>query len=569
MSHDSDEARPDLVRLRRRAEAATRTHLREKRDLSGLSADEIDRLVHELDVQHIELEMQNDELREAQAALELARDRYSELFDQAPIGYCRLDSKGRILQINLTGARLLGVDRHQLVQRALHDFIVNKDQDRFFQHLRQGMEQTGYDHCELEMRREDGSVFDARIESVMQQEDQGGRCRFLTVIRDITERKQAQKSLQEADRRKDEFLATLAHELRNPLAPIVNALHIIKLSDMPETSRLAASDIIERQVGHMVRLIDDLLDVSRIAGGKLQLHKEHVELTEILQQALEASKPRLDAARHRISASFTAQPVHLYADPVRLTQVFVNLLNNACAYTEEGGEIRLHAALDGRQAVISVADTGIGIAARHLPQLFGKFTQLDDAPAQQKSGLGIGLWLTRELVENHDGSITALSDGPGKGSEFVVRLPVMTHREPSMPSLSQQPGAAPEMRRRILVVDDNLDAVTSLAMFLRLAGNDVETAHDGVAAVDLVERFRPDVILLDIGMPVLDGYGACRRIRELPRGEDILIVALTGWGQEEDMRKTKEAGFDAHLVKPVNPSVLAGLLSERTGKSGE
>ena len=564
MSHDSKDTRSDFARLRQRAEAASRKRRKEKRDLSGWSADEIDRLVHELDVQHIELEMQNDELRQAQAELELARDRFTELFDLAPIGYCRLDSRGRIQEINLAGARLLGVGRIQLIARALHDFIAKTDQDRFFQHLRHGMEQLGYDQCELEMRREDGSLFDARIESVMQQE-QGANNRFLTVIRDVTERKQAQRSLQEADRRKDEFLATLAHELRNPLAPIVNALHIVTRPEMSEESRQAASDIIDRQISHMVRLIDDLLDVSRIAGGKLQLRREHVDLTGILQQALEASKPRLETARHRLSVSFAEQPVQLYADPVRLTQVFVNLLNNACTYTEDGGEIRLNVGLDGQQAVVSIADTGVGIATRHLPHLFDKFMQIDDDAVERKAGLGIGLWLTRELVENHGGSIVALSDGPGRGSEFVVRLPVLTHGAPATRSQETQPEPAAEIHRRILVVDDNRDAVTSLAMFLRVSGNDVETAYDGVAAVDLAGRFRPDVILLDIGMPVLDGYGACRRIRQLPGGKEMLIIALTGWGQEEDMRKTREAGFDAHLVKPISPDTLGKLLHERTG----
>jgi PAS domain S-box-containing protein len=566
--NDWDRVRPELIQLRQRAEAVTKRKQGDHRDLSGLTAEEISRLVHELEVQQTELEMQNDELRLAQVALELARDRYTELFDLAPVSYFILDAKGRIQQANHSAAQLLGMDRRKLIHHLLQEFIASQDQDSFFRHLRQGFIHPDRERLELEMHREDGTRFHAQIVSVAEQNAAGSIEQCLTVILDITERKKSERLLREADRRKDEFLATLSHELRNPLTPIINALHILNLQDMPEVTHQAAREMIDRQLQHMVRLIDDLLDVSRITGGKFQLRKERIELSSVLEQAIEASRPNLDSAAHRLKVEPAQWPIYLDADPVRLTQAFVNLLNNACTYTDDGGEICLHAGLEGTQAVIRVSDNGIGIDAQHLPHVFDKFFQLDETQGRPKSGLGIGLWLTRELVESHQGSIEVTSDGPGKGSQFIVRLTAEAASQVGQTAESDHDTQYGSTNRRILVVDDNQDVVASLALLLQLSGNEVERAHDGLEAVAAAERFRPDVVLLDIGMPNLDGYGACGRIRRLPGGEEMVIIALTGWGKEDDRRKTTDAGFDAHLVKPINPDTLQRLLEEElAGKS--
>jgi PAS domain S-box-containing protein len=376
----------------------------------------------------------------------------------------------------------------------------------------------------------------------------------------ITERKLAEQELKEADRRKNEFLAMLAHELRNPLAPIGNAVEILKLQDSDGPASRMAREMIERQLHHMVRLVDDLLDVSRITRGKLQLRRHTVLLSDVLEQALEATRPLVNRAGQQLDLELPAEPIELDADPVRLSQVFLNLLNNASKYTERGGRICLSARRDASDVVVSVADTGIGISAEHLPEVFRMFAQVGPSLERGQGGLGIGLALARGLVEMHGGSIEAHSAGVGKGSEFIVRLPVLSEVPAPAPAPAVE-GAAEGAGRRILVADDNRDNAQSLAMLLQLQGNEVETVYDGLEAVEAVERYHPDVVLLDIGMPKMDGYAACRLIREQPGGRDIRIIALTGWGQDEDRRKSKEAGFDDHLVKPVAPATLLSALA--------
>jgi PAS domain S-box-containing protein len=384
---------------------------------------------------------------------------------------------------------------------------------------------------------------------------------LLVFTEDITERKAAVEALREADRRKDEFLATLAHELRNPLAPVRNAVEILKRQGLDDPAAQGARAMIERQVDHMVRLIDDLLDVSRITRGKLVLKRERVELAEVVAQALDASRPHVESGRHRLEVALPEDPIGLDADPVRLAQVFANLLNNAAKYTEAGGQIRLCAAIEGKEVAVRVTDTGIGIPPEHLAGLFEMFSQVGSAQERAQGGLGIGLALSRRLVELHGGRIEARSDGPGRGTELIVHLPVLSQGQAESPALPESPAASgTRPGRRILVVDDNRDSALSLAMLLELHGNEVATAHDGLEAVELAERWRPEVILLDLGMPKLDGYGACRRIRERPWGRGLPIVALTGWGKEDDRSRTREAGFDAHLVKPVSADLLFKVL---------
>ncbi len=380
----------------------------------------------------------------------------------------------------------------------------------------------------------------------------------------------SRRRIAEADRRKDEFLAMLAHELRGPLAPLSNMLEVMKRADGDIALIQQARTTMERQLRHLVRLVDDLIDVSRITRNNVELRKERVELASIIQQSAESCRPLAERAKIELTTALPPQPIYLNADPMRLVQVFSNILNNACKYTEVGGQIRVSAQRQGSDAIARVEDTGIGIPPAQLASVFEMFTQIEKDRSQ--GGLGIGLALAKRLVEMHDGTVEAHSEGLGKGSAFVVRLPIATEspedeplvkdgrRRPDAPAVTAPP-------RRILVVDDNVDSATSLARLLKMSGNETQMAHDGLDAVEAAERFRPDVILLDIGLPKLDGHDACRRIREHAWGAPMLIVALTGWGQEEDRRKSRDAGFDHHLVKPVDLAALKRLLA--SGKSND
>ncbi|MPZ43207.1 MAG: response regulator [Betaproteobacteria bacterium] len=360
-----------------------------------------------------------------------------------------------------------------------------------------------------------------------------------------------------ADRRKDEFLATLAHELRNPLAPIRNAVQLLKLSAVDHPVVRTAQDIMDRQVDHMVHLIDDLLDVSRITRGKLALRRQPVELTRVVQQAVETSRPNI---RQQFTVSLPSDPIHLHGDAVRLSQVLANLLNNAAKYTEPDGRIALTAALEGDEVCIRISDSGIGIDPEQLPNLFQMFSQARPALARSEGGLGIGLSLARSLVEMHGGTITAHSAGLGKGSELSVRLPVV--HAPSATAHAPEPSRPDSVAmRRVLVVDDVQDSVQSLAALLRLDGNEVEMAADGIEALEKTRNFRPDLIILDLGLPRMNGYDVCRTIRQQDWGKDIFIVALTGWGQDSDRARTLAAGFNAHLVKPVGYETLRSVLA--------
>ena len=379
-------------------------------------------------------------------------------------------------------------------------------------------------------------------------------------IRDhLLERAHNEAALREADRRKDEFLAILAHELRNPLAPIRNSLHILRLTTRDNPAAEQVGDMMERQVKHMVRLVDDLLEVSRITRGKIELHMELFDLAAVVRSAVEASRPMIEAAGHHLSVIVPPEPHTLQGDSVRITQVISNLLNNAAKYTEEGGRIWLTARREGYGVVISVRDTGVGIPVDELPRVFDLFTQVDRSNRRAQGGLGIGLTLVKSLVEMHGGTVTAHSEGEGKGSEFVVRLPLSAgHRRASAGSESVVPPLA--ARRRVLVVDDNRDAAESLGMLLELLGAEVRVVFGGAEALAALETFSPSVVLLDIGMPDIDGLEVARRIRQRPDLRDVTLIALSGWGQEEDRRQSQLAGFDYHLIKPPDVSVLETLL---------
>ena len=418
-------------------------------------------------------------------------------------------------------------------------------------------------HFETVRRTKDGRDLAMSVTISPIRDESGAIVGASKVGRDITERKRLERERREADRRKDEFLATLAHELRNPLAPIRNALQIIRRPGADRGAVETARDIMERQLEQMVRLIDDLLDVSRISRGLLELRREPVELDAIVSHAVEASRPLIETAGQLLTVDLPDEPVLLDADLQRLAQVFSNLLNNASKFTPAAGRISIEGRREDGRVAIAVRDTGVGIPPDKIGSIFDLFTQVDTPLERTQSGLGIGLTLVRRIVEMHGGTVEARSEGPGAGSEFVVRLPVVGDREPADHSVPVLADAAAAGRRRVLVVDDNKDGADSLAMLLKAAGHQVYTAHDGLEALASADRLHPDVMLLDIGLPKLNGYEVCRRIRREPWGAGIIVIALTGWGQEEDRKKSTEAGFDAHLVKPVRQEELMPLLARQ------
>jgi signal transduction histidine kinase/DNA-binding response OmpR family regulator len=370
------------------------------------------------------------------------------------------------------------------------------------------------------------------------------------------------RDIQENDRRKNEFLAMLAHELRNPLAPIRNAVEVLHKLGLKNADLQWANDIIIRQLEQMVRLVDDLLDISRITGGKIQLRKEPIDLVHAAARAIETSRPLIDARRHELIVSLPVRPLPVEADSVRIAQVLANLLNNAAKYTEEGGKIELEVTRAGDEAVVRVRDNGVGISAEMLSRVFDLFTQADRSLDRSQGGLGIGLTLARRLVEMHGGTLHAFSEGANRGCEFVIRLPALAE---ACPTTAGEDAVHRVMNhyhpRRILIVDDHPDVTRSLARLLRLSGHDVTTALDGPSALEEIASYRPEIVLLDIGLPGMDGYEVAQSIRKQPGMDSTVLIALTGYGQDEDRRRSREAGFDHHLVKPVDPNALLAMVS--------
>ncbi len=473
------------------------------------------------------------------------------------------DLNGVILSWNAGATRLFGYTAEEAIGRSVTMLMppecVNEEPG-ILERIRRG---ERIDHYETVRRHKDGTLVDISLTVSPLMDERGTVVGASKITRDITYRKRAERALLEADRQKNEFLATLAHELRNPLAPIRNSLNILRLirGDAPEAERVR--ETMERQVNHLVRLVDDLLDIARISNGKMELRREPIEIASVIRSAVETSRPLIDVQRHQLSITVPNEPLTVEADPLRLSQVVANLLNNAAKYTEPGGQIWLTVSREAGEVVISVRDTGIGICAEMLPLVLEMFTRTERGKIHSQDGLGIGLALVKRLVELHGGRVEAKSEGEGRGSEFTIRLPISANQLPAdytgIPVASDRPIDA---RQRILVVDDNQDAALSLAMLLRILGNEVETAHDGRSALQAFVEFRPSVVLLDLGMPDMSGYEVARRLRELPRFQQVSLVALTGWGQEDDRRKTHEAGFDDHLVKPVNVDALQVLLAD-------
>jgi PAS domain S-box-containing protein len=482
---------------------------------------------------------------------------------------------GVIQSWNAAAERLFGHTAGEAVGRHISLVIPPErisEEDHIISRLRQGQR---IEHLETERVRSDGQRVMVSLTISPIRDESGNVTGASTIVHDITERKRVESErqrlqdtlrklaadLSEADRRKDEFLATLAHELRNPLAPLANMLEVLKRAGHNAALVQRARETMERQLGQLIRLVDDLLDLNRITHNRLELRQSDVELSSVIHQAVEACRPFADSAGHDVHVTLPAEPIHLRADPARLAQVVGNLLNNSCKYTGPGGKIWVTAERVADQAVLTVKDTGIGIPPDKLETIFDMFTQAGRTPERAQGGLGIGLTLVKRLVHMHGGSIEVHSAGEGQGSEFVVRLPVIVpeSKTPTMPAPTAAKGFS--KGRRILVVDDNEDSAESLAMLLKMAGNETFTAHDGIGAIEAVEKHRPDIVLLDIGLPKLNGHDVCRQVRKQSWGKDVVFIALTGWGQEDDLRRSREAGFHGHLVKPVEYPELMEVLS--------
>ena len=489
------------------------------------------------------------------------------------IGMC--DLQGIPFFVNRAGLEMVGLDDIEQARRTpLPEFFFPEDQGMIVNDFLPSVMANGHGEVEVRFRHfKTGEPRWMAYKVLTLTNAANEPVGFATVSQDVTERKRLADDLRrlaadlaEANQRKNEFLATLAHELRNPLAPMSNMLEVVKHSGDDRETLKRAHDTLERQLGQMVRLVDDLLDLNRITYDRLELRRSEVELSSVIQQAVEVARPLIDAAGHDLSVELPHEPIYLNADRARLAQLFGNLLNNSSKYTRPNGKISLSAKRTftptDDEVSVSVKDNGAGIPQDKLDRIFDMFMQVDLTAERSQGGLGIGLTLVKRLAEMHGGSIEARSAGEGQGSEFIVRLPVL-----SKPSVAAQPipaAAEPSPERRIMIVDDNRDAADSLAMLMEITGNKTYMAHDGVEAVEAIEKHRPEVVLLDIGLPGLTGHEVCRRVREQPWGKDIVMIALTGWGQEDDRRKSEEAGFNGHLVKPVDYDKLLELLSSLT-----
>jgi PAS domain S-box-containing protein len=494
------------------------------------------------------------DVTEARRAVE-ARLRLAAIVESSEDAIIGKSLDGIVTSWNQGAQRLYGYTAEEIVGKPLSILVPPEHPDELPTLLKRVKQGERVEHFETERVRKDGSRVEVSLTVSPIKDAHGTVIGASKIARDITARK-------EEERRKDEFLALLAHELRNPLAPLRHGLEVIKLAQGQRQTVEQTRAVMERQLEHMVRLVDDLLDVSRISRGKLELRKERITLASVVASVLETCEPLIKQEEDELTVMLPDETVYLDADKTRLAQALSNLVVNAVKYSDRGSCIWLTAEREGDMVALRVKDTGVGIPPDMLPKIFDLFTQVDRSLEKSQGGLGVGLTIVKRLVEMHGGGIEAYSEGPGKGSEFIVRLPVVLAAAPEPQPDAGEPPGRPQGGGRILVVDDNADAARSLAIVLKIAGNEVRTARDGMEAVAAAGEFRPDMILMDIGMPRLNGYDACRRIREEPWGKEIRIVALTGWGQEDDKRRSQEAGFDRHLVKPIEPAALDKLLAE-------
>jgi PAS domain S-box-containing protein len=505
-------------------------------------------------------------LAAAQEALRDANERLQFALEAAQLGTWTWDAPTDQLTLGPRAALMVGLPADTPFTRdQIRARLPAQDAERARQALDRALsERTDY-RAEYRVNRADGRQVWIAASGRGHYAPDGSVLGMSGVLQDITEKKREEQALREADARKDEFLATLAHELRNPLAPVRMSLEILRQKGVSRQAEEAARAVILRQVAQMVALIDDLLDISRITMGRIELQRERVALGAVIDTAIEIARPLIDERGHYLSLELPAQPVTLEADRTRMAQLLSNLLNNAAKYTPRNGRIQLSAALDGDAVVITVADSGIGIAPDMLARVFEMFVRVDHSLERAESGLGVGLTLARRLAELHGGSLVAHSAGLGKGSQFVLRLKVAGAAQAAeIPPRAQDPVPAvrPKRKRRVLIVDDNVDHAESLATLLRLDGHEAHTAYSGLEAIEAVSSVRPEIVLLDIGMPGLNGYETARRIHERAGSDEITLVAISGWAQAKDRQLSQASGFDRHLVKPVDPDELRSLIGE-------
>jgi two-component system CheB/CheR fusion protein len=563
-----DKTPTEAEALRARAESRLKKGSRSETKDRGTAA-ETQRLIHELQVHQIELEMQNAELRKARAESEAGLKRYSDLYDFAPVGYLTLDSDGAIQKANLTAARLLGVERSRLVGARFGVFVALECRPTFNALLEQVIRSQAKQACDVAICCEDGAPRWAHIEAVAS--DDG---HFALVFSDVTERKRIEKiqqeseerlreageALRQVDRNKNQFLAVLSHELRNPLAPITNSLYILDHAPAGSEQAHRAQVVIGRQVGQLARLVDDLLDVTRISRDKLTLQRKRLDLNQLVRQTLADHRTQFAKNEVRVEHFPASQPVFVDGDQNRLAQVVGNLLQNAAKFTGPGGRMRVSVAADEatRGAVVRVVDTGIGMTPEMLARLFQPFAQADATLDRSKGGLGLGLALAKGLVELHGGTITAHSAGVGQGAEFVVRLPLALEEVAS--ESARSPTLAPS-HRRVLIIEDNVDAADSLREALELSEHKVEVAYTGLSGIAKARASKPEVVFCDIGLPGMDGFEVARAFR----ADDVLrgmrLVALSGYALPEDVQRAREAGFDQHVAKPPSLESLEEALA--------
>lgn len=484
--------------------------------------------------------------------------------DNAEVLLAHCDAQARYVFVNRAYTRRFNLAPQDVLGKTLPEVIGQSAYERIAPYVRRVLSGEPV-NFELELPYEHIGTHYMDCRYVPDIEASSGQVRgFVAAITDITERRALEERLREADHRKDEFLALLAHELRNPLAPIRYATGLLK-PGVPEEISIAARDVIERQVGHMARLLDDLLDVSRITRNALELRLERLDLRAIVTATVDTVRPLFEAVNHRLSVALPAEPTVVMGDQTRLSQALSNLLNNAAKYTEPGGEIGVSVAAEGGKFVLQVRDSGVGIAPELLPKLFDLFVQGDRRVTRASGGLGVGLSLARRLVDMHGGSLEAHSEGLGRGSTFTIRLPAAAELSSSEPrAVTENVLPIFQRRHQLLIVDDNLDAANSLAILAQFAGYVTHIAGDGLAAIEMAELVRPEAIVMDLGMPRMSGFEAARWVRQQPWGKDTVLIAVTGWGQEEDRRRSREAGFDVHLTKPVDSSALLNHLQQRT-----
>ncbi|MDR3633342.1 MAG: PAS domain-containing protein [Isosphaeraceae bacterium] len=507
------------------------------------------------------------ERKRSEAQLRESEERFARFMQQLPGLAWIKDDQGRYVYVNSAAERAFRAPRSELYGKTDDQIFPPETAAQFRANDRHALSSSAGVQVIEALEHGDGIVHHSLVSKFPIPGPNGKAELVGGMAIDITERREMEQALKEADRKKDEFLATLAHELRNPLAPIRNALHLLGRADADESAREEVRAVLLRQVDQLARLVDDLMDVSRITRGNIELRNERIDIAAVVRQAVHACHPLMDDRGHTLSVSLPADPVYLDADPTRLGQVLDNLLTNAAKYTDPGGQIELAVNREGPEVVIRIRDTGIGIDPQKLPYIFDLFMQAERRLDRSQGGLGIGLSLVRNLVEMHGGNVTARSEGLGHGSEFEIRLPALppatVEGDRGRSGMRRQPARA-LARRRILVVDDNVDSARMMALLLKRSwGQEVEVAHDGAAAIEAACTFRPELILLDIGLPGMSGYDVAKDLRQRPEFERTVIVAMTGWGQDEDRRRSREAGIDHHLVKPVDTDDLEQLLAEQ------